>query len=1370
MINVECPSCSAPYELDERRLPASGMNMRCPKCGESFRVTKDGVGPSAPAAPKPPAVKAPPAPPAPPARKRAPIAPDFGGVDLPAPKRSAPAVDDLGLDLPAPKRAAPAPAVDDLGLDLPAPKRAAPAPAVDDLGLDLPAPKRAAPAIPRPPAPPAPPASAAAGLDDLGLDLPAPKRAAPAAGLDDLGLDLPAPKRAAPPAVDDLGLDLPAPKRAAPADDLGLDLPAPKRAAPADDLGLDLPAPRRASPAGAADDLELDLPAPRKPGGGMDDLDLDLPMPRSGGVDLPAPRGAGLADLPAPRSGGVDLPAPRSGGADLPAVRGGLADLPAPSTGAANLPRPAAARGSTPFDTFDSEPVPDLDLPRPDAGASELGDFGELDLGSASAGFDSVPPGGGGLGGLPPLDLGGASDGDAGYGLGDLDLGAAPTPPTPAAPNFGVDTADELGGANYGSAADLDDLDDLDDLALPPPRDRGSADDLAGVGGMGYGDVDLGGDDDDDAGLEFDGLAVDDDLEDGELVVERDAMVAIARERKRAQREAEEKAADKPASKKAYKVLGALAAVLVLVGAGGAALSQTKYGPFGLFLFEQFLPEAGDAGRVRDTIQEAERQAQDDTYTGARTSLRTLASYRRTAGLNRELMTRSLLHESLFVVRFGDQANASSRASAIARRLEERGNDAPGIDLAMAANFLRNGSLSAAREKAQQAASAAQSDPYPELILGEATLLEGAHEEAAQAFRRALEKDGGARAQWGLARALIAASDPGANDAVVATLAQSPRHMEARIARARHLAAEGDWDGAVALAREAASLTPIDGTRLAGPARTRARALTLLGRLYASRGQRSRGREMFEQAILAAPDDVEALVGAGDALLLEGRARDALTRYTTLLEANLPESEIPAPLDGQRPYLDQARLGAAKALLAVERPQDARAYLMTLNATYPEDAEVVLWLGRVAQATSGRDEAIERFREAVRLAPDRYEAYMALAQLYFDADRANDAAAVLADAEEHVPMTADVRRLRGNSQVRLGNLNQAVSEFRAAIELDEHDVDSRFFLGTTLRQMGQLAAADAAFEEVSQRDPSYAGLALERGRVFEDRRQPARAVASYARALEESPDDVDLKLRLGAARASAGQLDEAETILREVLAERPRSAETLHFLGRVEFQRGHLQEASQLFGQAVSFDSSVGIFHAYAGWVALEQNELPLASQSAEAALRHDPTLALGLWVRGEFRVRVGQAREALDDLIAVINAEPDMLEAWASMGRAYDELGDSRQAIIAYQRAVNGRPSEGDWWYRLGRLQVDHGDSRGGATSLARATVIGGQTTPRPAWLPAAYRARAEAHRSNGERAAAIQSYRQYLESMPAGAPDRAQIERALLDLGAAP
>ncbi|HRG99980.1 MAG TPA: zinc-ribbon domain-containing protein, partial [Polyangiaceae bacterium] len=108
MLKVECESCHAPYQVDERRIPKAGLKMRCPQCGHSFLVPH----PTAETAPSVPPPNVPP--------------PDFDDIlgvkGMAAPPQGgsgigsfATALDDLDLDLPAvshdpPARKAPKPA------------------------------------------------------------------------------------------------------------------------------------------------------------------------------------------------------------------------------------------------------------------------------------------------------------------------------------------------------------------------------------------------------------------------------------------------------------------------------------------------------------------------------------------------------------------------------------------------------------------------------------------------------------------------------------------------------------------------------------------------------------------------------------------------------------------------------------------------------------------------------------------------------------------------------------------------------------------------------------------------------------------------------------------------------------------------------------------------------------------------------------------------------------------------------------------------------------------------------------------------------------------------------------------------------------
>jgi len=101
-MKIRCPGCNAAYDMDESRVPAAGVNIKCPKCSHGFRLTREGVAtvdrPSLAPATKDPALVALPSPvapaklpdPAPPADDFADFAP--GGFGLAGPPQT-PAAD-----------------------------------------------------------------------------------------------------------------------------------------------------------------------------------------------------------------------------------------------------------------------------------------------------------------------------------------------------------------------------------------------------------------------------------------------------------------------------------------------------------------------------------------------------------------------------------------------------------------------------------------------------------------------------------------------------------------------------------------------------------------------------------------------------------------------------------------------------------------------------------------------------------------------------------------------------------------------------------------------------------------------------------------------------------------------------------------------------------------------------------------------------------------------------------------------------------------------------------------------------------------------------------------------------------------------------
>jgi predicted Zn finger-like uncharacterized protein len=384
MLKVECESCKAPYQIDERRVPPAGLKMRCPKCGHSFLVTNPGAAPAGGAAP----------PGAPPGSPKATV--------TAALKRTM-----VGVAPPAPPAAA-APAA---ALPVAKPVAAAPKPGPQGAA-------RPAPAKPMRPQLPSDFPAALGSLDESDLPviapaLPATRGAAPVARA-------PAAPARGTSRFDDIELDLPVVAAGLPA---AKPSPAKPPAAPAPRVASAYPA--RGAPPVAAFDVDLPSPVadPSALRRARDDIDLpvvaaDLPTPVASlpavVADLPAP----LVGLPVVAAGlpvaAAGLPAPA---ASLPVAAAHLpvraASLPAP---AGSLPVPAAAvpvaRGfgeielPGPADVVPSV-AESLPPPRSNPGGSAIS-FGEIELPEAGSIASPVPPapgGGGSSGGFRDLQL-----------------------------------------------------------------------------------------------------------------------------------------------------------------------------------------------------------------------------------------------------------------------------------------------------------------------------------------------------------------------------------------------------------------------------------------------------------------------------------------------------------------------------------------------------------------------------------------------------------------------------------------------------------------------------------------------------------------------------------------------------------------------------------------------------------------------------------------------------------------------------------------------------------------------------------------------------------------------------------------------------
>jgi Tfp pilus assembly protein PilF len=156
-----------------------------------------------------------------------------------------------------------------------------------------------------------------------------------------------------------------------------------------------------------------------------------------------------------------------------------------------------------------------------------------------------------------------------------------------------------------------------------------------------------------------------------------------------------------------------------------------------------------------------------------------------------------------------------------------------------------------------------------------------------------------------------------------------------------------------------------------------------------------------------------------------------------------------------------------------------------------------------------------------------------------------------------------------------GNVDEAIDNYRKALEIKPDYAEAHDKLGLALAERGQIDEAIAHFRKALEIKPDFTeahndlGLALIKcGRVEE-------AIAQYRRALEIKPDFAEAHINLGSALAARGRADEA--IAKHNIATR----QTTHPYVTLTGTDSHVKEPS--YRRAMSEDEWIKIWQRHKG-------------------------------------------------------------------------------------------------------------------------------------------------------------------------------------------
>jgi predicted Zn finger-like uncharacterized protein len=476
-------------------------------------------------------------------------------------------------------------------------------------------------------------------------------------------------------------------------------------------------------------------------------------------------------------------------------------------------------------------------------------------------------------------------------------------------------------------------------------------------------------------------------------------------------------------------------------------------------------------------------------------------------------------------------------------------------------------------------------------------------------------------------------------------------------------------------------------------------ARAALGRALSSQREYEKALPLFAEAQKQEPTNAEYARGFLETMLELGEVREAATEASTIY-GRFPSDPDIAHLMGRindalgkkaeaeshykraitaQPNMAEPRVALARMYARTARPKEAEEQLAAAASLKPQLLSLKVARGELALSQGDLSAAESSFASALADDSKSADAHLGMAQVNGKQEKWRRSYDEARKALELQPHLAGAKLQLGLASWKVGELDSAMTLLTQAAEENRRDATPLLALARVQMEKGDLPAAEQTLLGLTTSELASPEAYFQLAQVRLKRSSYVAAIEAMRSALSGNPNEATYHHQLGLIYAAARKPSDAVEEWKKTLELDPNAADTLEALGLLYLERSDMANATQYLERAAKVAPNRGRLFVAIGDAYYQAGKWDLAISNYQQALKVDASLDKVNFKLARTYSEQGNVIEAIRHYQRELAVEPQNAMAHYFLGFAFKERGRRRDAIASFRAYLANKPDAAD-------------------------------------------------------------------------------------------